>query len=91
MVLCLLVPLWMGLTSTDTNPGLQGHFFFNNVFHPVINWFISLFALWGQLQAKRRGTTSAESSDQKVSIETRLKKEGFPSFTVEDLNGGSSQ
>jgi hypothetical protein len=38
MFMCFF-PLWMGLSRTTTNPGMEGHFHFHFIFYQLFNFF----------------------------------------------------
>jgi len=86
MICCLMMaatPVWMGVTNTPTNPGLQGNFYFQFIFLQFLILSTGITALWGMATASGQDST-ASGSDHAVSLE---KKETFAGITIEELNG----
>jgi len=80
----LLLPIWMSLSHSATDPGLQGHFFFQYIADQTLMFVVSVVALWGQVQANGSRENSKESSNSPTHSVAKGK---FPSFGVDDLNG----
>jgi len=57
----LFFPLWMGLTQTASDPGMQGHFYFHYIFYQLFNFLGVFVGIWNLAQAKKTGNTSGSS------------------------------
>jgi len=88
MICCLMMaatPVWMGVTNTPTNPGLQGNFYFHFIFLQLMILAAGVTVLWGMTKAPNQDSTFSES-DHAASSE---KKESYAGITIEELNGHS--
>lgn len=89
-VLQIVFPIWMGATVTPTDPGLQGHFFYQYAFFNLTVAVANTVGLW----VMRKATASPNNSRNKNKDSSdREKSEGVPggsfTFTMEELNGHS--
>jgi hypothetical protein len=85
MVLTFLMcffPLWMGLTYTSENPGLQGYFYYYYIAIGFFKLLIGAGCVWMVTKAPAGSSKKNSSISNPKSSE---RKDSFPSYTVEDL------
>ena len=88
----LLFPIWMGVTATPSNPGLQGHFYFYYIYFQGFLTLSSAGVFWTQFQVHGSGSSSSpKASSGKVSgpsgNDSAQMQENTFSFGVEELKG----
>jgi len=95
LIVEIVFPIWMAVTVTPSNPGMQGHFFFQYAFFNPSLGGIALMFVWLFRKASTSPAGSKvknrSSSVEKDKVTTEEPPQGSFSFTMEELNGASAK